>query len=54
MRELVITDPALVQSPRVDFARIMGAVVGEGNGTAVRAWMDSWSECRAKKPSRPR
>jgi hypothetical protein len=44
MRELVVTEAVVVGSPRVRFARIMGAALGAESDAAARAWMDTWAE----------
>jgi hypothetical protein len=44
MRELVVTDAIVTASPRVRFARIMGAALGAESDAAARAWMDAWAE----------
>ncbi|HEY3817724.1 MAG TPA: hypothetical protein VGL81_11160 [Polyangiaceae bacterium] len=42
-RELTVTDPAIVGSPRLGFARVMAAVLGDDPDLSARAWMDAWS-----------
>lgn len=44
MRELIVTDAIVIGSPRVQFARIMGAALGAESDAAARAWMDAWAE----------
>jgi hypothetical protein len=44
MRELVVTDAAVVGDARVGFARVMGDVLGANPGQAARAWMTAWTD----------
>jgi hypothetical protein len=43
MRELLLTDAPIVTDDRVAFARVAGAVLGDGADEAARVWMDAWS-----------
>ncbi len=43
MRELMVTDSAIVGSSRVGFARIMGAALGTAGDMAAREWMNAWA-----------
>jgi len=46
LRELLVTDADVVASPALDFAHVMGDVVGQGaveGDVAARSWMDAWS-----------
>ena len=43
MRELVVTDPAIVGDARVGFARVLGTVLGATPAQAASAWVNAWT-----------
>jgi hypothetical protein len=43
MRELVVTDAAIVGDARVGFARVMGTVLGATRAQAASAWVNAWT-----------